>query len=209
MLKNKKKTQLHFVLIVMGLISITNRVYSAEENNLEQSNRTNPAVAEGIFGTINGLVVQPAAGAIHAALMGIVSSNETAFSTTVGYVPVNVLITNFTDFDFYASSLNVNSGKIVTEQSGLMPDAMQFIPAHQPTSWQVSSRVGALVGPSGIITYSSTDGESWFRFSWDNPVATGAILQAHSEGNGLNIQHITQQVQGLNGVSTLRILINN
>jgi hypothetical protein len=145
------------------------------------------------------------------ALDELISAQNTHFTTGVGYAPVRVSINNTTGREFILSSLTVTSGKVVAVEDRRCPPAMICVPAHQLREWQVSSRVGAMYGGEGSATYSTPDGESWFNFTWDCGVGTGATLNSVPRVGGINsvrVQVRTSTGSGLNGLSVLDVIIS-
>ena len=142
------------------------------------------------------------------ALESLISAQSTHFTTGVGYCPVRISIDNTTGQDYILSSLTVTSGKVVATKEGECPPRMMCVPSHQKIEWQVSTRVGALFGTEGSATYSSTDGKSWFSFTWDNPIATGSILKSTGSVGGTDPPSIIvnpHTTGGLHGLSVLEV----
>ena len=146
------------------------------------------------------------------ALDDLIAAQDSCFTTGVGYAPVRVSINNTTGREFILSSLTVTSGKVVAIEANKCPPTMICVPAHQLRQWQVSSRVGALYGAEGSATYSSPDGKSWFNFTWDCGVGTGAKLNSVARVGGINplrVEVRTTTGSGLNGLSVLDVKISN
>jgi len=142
----------------------------------------------------------------------LISAQNTHFTTGVGYAPVRVSINNTTGRTFNLTSLTVTSGKVVADEEHTCPPAMRSVPAHQARQWQVSSRVGAMYGPEGSATYSTDDGNSWFEFTWDCGVSTGATLNSVHTVGGINPPRVevrTATGSGLSGLSRLDVIISN
>lgn len=142
------------------------------------------------------------------ALDNLISAQNTHFTTGVGYAPVRIDINNTTAQEYILISLTVTSGKVVATEDTKPPAQMICIPAHQLRQWQVSSRVGALYGAEGSATYSTPDGLSWFSFTWDCGVGTGAKLKSVARVGGVNpasTEVKTNTGSGLNGLSVLDI----
>lgn len=143
-------------------------------------------------------------------LDNLISAQNTHFTTGVGYAPVRVSINNTTGQEYILTSLTVTSGKVVATEDNHCHIQMMCIPAHQLREWQVSSRVGAMYGAEGSATYSTPDGQSWFNFTWDCGVATGAKLISAARVGGINPAQVEVQTStgsGLNGLSILGITL--
>jgi hypothetical protein len=78
----------------------------------------------------------------------------------------------------------VTSDKVVALIDGECPPQMLCVPANKMFQWQVSTRENALFGTEGSVTYSCTDGNSWFYFTWNNPVSIGSELQSTESVGG-------------------------
>jgi hypothetical protein len=143
------------------------------------------------------------------AMSSLISAQETHFTETVGYAPVRIQIINDTPHDMVLTSLTVTSGKVVSPRSCVPPREMLLIPKHDSRAWQVSSRVGAMIGPEGQAVYSSVDGRhGWVSFTWDCGVGTGCKLHTKVDAGGVEhpaVRATCETGSGLSGLSNLTV----
>lgn len=143
------------------------------------------------------------------ALSALISAQETHFTETVGYAPVRIQIINDTPYDMVLTSLTVTSGKIVSPRMHVPPREMLLIPRNDSRAWQVSSRVGAMIGPEGQAIYSSVDGRhGWASFTWDCGVGTGCKLNTKVDAGGEGHPGVRARCEtgsGLSGLSNLTV----